>query len=122
MKSRTSILFTLLSVVLVMLFVADIAIGSVSISLTDIFGVLTGSNRDSTIRSIVIDIRLIKALMALLAGAALSLSGLQMQTLFRNPLAGPYILGVSAGASFGWHSFFSVRHCWDCQPRQYYLP
>ena len=82
MKSRTSILFTLLSVVLVMLFVADIAIGSVSISLTDIFGVLTGSNRDSTIRSIVIDIRLIKALMALLAGAALSLSGLQMQTLF----------------------------------------
>lgn len=101
MKSRTSILFTLLSVVLVMLFVADIAIGSVSISLTDIFGVLTGANRDSTIRSIVIDIRLIKALMALLAGAALSLSGLQMQTLFRNPLAGPYILGVSAGASFG---------------------
>lgn len=101
MKSRTSILFTLLSVVLVMLFVADIAIGSVSISLTDIFGVLTGSNRDSTIQSIVIDIRLIKALMALLAGAALSLSGLQMQTLFRNPLAGPYVLGVSSGASLG---------------------
>ena len=101
MKNRTAILFTLLSVVLVVLFVADIAVGSVGISLTDIIGVLTGSTTDSTIRSIVIDIRLIKALMALLAGAALSLSGLQMQTLFRNPLAGPYILGVSAGASFG---------------------
>jgi len=101
MKNRTAILFTLLCVVLVVLFVADIAVGSVGISLTDIIGVLTGSTTDSTIRSIVIDIRLIKALMALLAGAALSLSGLQMQTLFRNPLAGPYILGVSAGASFG---------------------
>ena len=52
-------------------------------------------------RSIVLDIRLIRAVMAILAGAALSVSGLQMQVLFRNPLAGPYVLGVSAGASLG---------------------
>ena len=52
-------------------------------------------------RKIVIDIRLMKAIVAILAGAALSVSGLQMQTLFRNPLAGPYVLGVSSGASLG---------------------
>lgn len=50
---------------------------------------------------IVLNIRLIKAIVALLAGAALSVSGLQMQTLFRNPLAGPYVLGISSGASLG---------------------
>ena len=50
---------------------------------------------------IVVNIRLIKAVVALLAGAALSVSGLQMQTLFRNPLAGPYVLGISTGASLG---------------------
>ena len=48
-----------------------------------------------------LDIRLTKAVVALLAGAALSVSGLQMQTLFRNPLAGPYVLGISSGASLG---------------------
>ncbi|MDE7443826.1 MAG: iron ABC transporter permease, partial [Muribaculaceae bacterium] len=48
-----------------------------------------------------INIRMIKAVVALLAGAALSVSGLQMQTLFRNPLAGPYVLGISSGASLG---------------------
>ena len=101
MRSRTSILFCLLIVATAALFVVDIATGSVSISLGSIFDVLTGSQSDSSIRSIVIDIRLTKAITALLAGVALALSGLQMQTLFRNPLAGPYILGVSSGASFG---------------------
>ncbi len=101
MRSRTTILFTLLSIVALAMFIADIAVGSVNLSLDAIWGVLTGTTTQSTIRSIVIDIRLVKAIMAILAGAALSLSGLQMQTLFRNPLAGPYILGVSSGASFG---------------------
>ncbi|MBE6193545.1 MAG: iron ABC transporter permease [Rikenellaceae bacterium] len=101
MRSRTTILFTLLSIVALAMFIADITVGSVNLSLDSVLGVLTGSTTQSTIRSIVIDIRLVKAIMAILAGAALSLSGLQMQTLFRNPLAGPYILGVSSGASFG---------------------
>jgi iron complex transport system permease protein len=91
----------LLSFVALAMFIVDIAVGSVNLSLDTIWGVLTGTTTQSAIRSIVIDIRLVKAIMAILAGAALSLSGLQMQTLFRNPLAGPYILGVSAGASFG---------------------
>lgn len=101
MRSRTTILFMLLSFVAFAMFIVDIAVGSVNLSLDTIWGVLTGATTQSAIRSIVIDIRLVKAIMAILAGAALSLSGLQMQTLFRNPLAGPYILGVSAGASFG---------------------
>jgi iron complex transport system permease protein len=60
-----------------------------------------GGDCPETTAKIVINIRLIKAVVALLCGAALSVSGLQMQTLFRNPLAGPYILGISSGASLG---------------------
>lgn len=62
---------------------------------------LTGGDVSDTVAAIVIDIRLVKSIVALLAGAALSVSGLQMQTLFRNPLAGPYVLGISSGASLG---------------------
>lgn len=101
MQRRNTILFTLFAVAAGALFVADIALGSVDIPLRDVVAALTGGKADASVRSIVLDIRLVKAIMALLAGVALSVSGLQMQTLFRNPLAGPYVLGVSAGASFG---------------------
>ncbi len=101
MNKRSTILFILLTLMAATLFIADIVVGSVNLSLAQVLGVMTGSTTDETVRSIVIDIRLVKAVMAMLAGIALSISGLQMQTLFRNPLAGPYILGVSAGASFG---------------------
>ena len=100
MKSRSTILFTLLTALSVVLFVVDIAVGSVSIPLSDVISALCGEGTQE-IRSIVIDIRLIRTIVAVLAGIALSISGLQMQVLFRNPLAGPYVLGVSAGASFG---------------------
>ena len=62
---------------------------------------MIGSEVDKTTRLIVFDIRLMKAIVAVVAGVALSVSGLQMQTLFRNPLAGPYVLGISSGASLG---------------------
>lgn len=101
MKSRTTILFALLAVAVVVLFVADLAIGSTSIALDEVWAALTGGECDGATRDIVLKIRLIKAVMAVLAGAALAVSGLQMQTLFRNPLAGPYVLGVSSGASLG---------------------
>lgn len=101
MRGRNTILFSLLTLAVGLLFVADIAVGSVAIPLRDVAAALTGGETDASLRNIIIDIRLIKAIMAVLAGAALSASGLQMQTLFRNPLAGPYVLGVSAGASFG---------------------
>ena len=101
MKSRTTILFTLLATAVAALFVADLAVGSTSIAMSEVWAALTGGNCDEATRDIVLKIRLIKAVMAILAGAALAVSGLQMQTLFRNPLAGPYVLGVSSGASLG---------------------
>ena len=100
MKGRTTILFILLAVLCAVLFVVDIAVGSVAIPLSDVADALLGKGSDE-IRSIVLDIRLVRAIVALLAGAALAISGLEMQVLFRNPLAGPYVLGVSAGASLG---------------------
>ena len=101
MLRRHDILFCLLLLALVLLFVGDIAVGSVNISLQQVWAALTGGEVQESVRAIVVDIRLVKAIVALLAGVALSASGLQMQTLFQNPLAGPYVLGVSAGASFG---------------------
>ena len=101
MKSRSTTLFIALSLLLVILFVLDLLIGSVYIPLRDILGALFGGDVDAATRLIVLDIRLIKAIVAVLAGIALSVSGLQMQTLFRNPLAGPYVLGISSGASLG---------------------
>ena len=100
MKLRTTILFILLAVLCAVLFVVDIAVGSVAIQLSEVVSALCGGG-SAEVRSIVVDIRLVRAIVAVLAGMALSVSGLQMQVLFRNPLAGPYVLGVSAGASFG---------------------
>lgn len=99
--SRNLLIFILLSLVTVALFTADICIGAVDIPLADVWSSVTGNAPDRVTGKIVVDIRLVKALAALLGGAALSVSGLQMQTLFRNPLAGPYVLGISSGASLG---------------------
>lgn len=101
MRSRPVILFTALSVLTVGLFLLDLAVGAVRIPVGDVWATLTGGDCPRTTAKIVLNIRLIKAVVALLAGAALSVSGLQMQTLFRNPLAGPYVLGISSGASLG---------------------
>lgn len=83
------------------LFVADLATGAVDIPFSRVVAALSGGECPETIAKIVINIRLVKAIVALLAGAALAVSGLEMQTLFRNPLAGPYVLGISSGASLG---------------------
>ena len=101
MQRRHNILFIVLAALVIALFVCDLAVGTVSLSLGDVLSALCGGDTDEMSRRIIIDIRLTKAIMALAAGIALSISGLQMQTLFRNPMAGPYVLGVSAGASFG---------------------
>ena len=94
-------LFVILSIVLALLFSLDLAVGSTSIPLPQVWTALTGGDCPPAVARIVVNIRLIKAIVALLAGAAVSVSGLQMQTLFRNPLAGPYVLGISSGASLG---------------------
>ena len=101
MPRRSTTLFIILSLLLVILFFLDLLIGSVHIPLRDILGAIVGADIDPATRLIVLDIRLIKAIVAILTGMALSVSGLQMQTLFRNPLAGPYVLGINSGASLG---------------------
>lgn len=85
---------------MVVLFVADILIGSVALPLGEVVDALFGGG-DEVTRNIVLNFRLPKAVTALLVGASLSAVGLQMQTLFRNPMAGPYVLGVSSGATLG---------------------
>lgn len=101
MKKRTLLCFILLALLLVLLFVASLLLGSVSLQVEEVLGVLFGQEADPQTRILVTHFRLPKAITALIVGAALSASGLQMQTLFRNPLAGPYVLGISSGASLG---------------------
>jgi iron complex transport system permease protein len=87
---------------LLIAFLADLYLGSVRISLGELFRFLAGlSDPQSTAGKILLIFRLPKAIAALLAGAALAIAGLQMQTVFRNPLAGPFVLGINSGASLG---------------------
>lgn len=101
MRSRSAILFAMLAALTLFLFLLDLAVGAVAVPLGDVWAALTGGDCPRATAKIILNIRLINAVVALLAGAALSVSGLQMQTLFRNPLAGPYVLGISSGASLG---------------------
>ena len=94
-------LFSCLIFLTLLLFMVDLSVGSVEIPLSDVWNSLFGGECPGVTRHIVTTIRLNKAIVAVLAGSALSVSGLQMQTLFRNPLAGPYVLGISSGASLG---------------------
>ncbi|WP_425659180.1 FecCD family ABC transporter permease [Tenacibaculum ascidiaceicola] len=94
--------FLLLSVLLIVFLLLNISFGSVSIPLKEIFNSLFGTPvaKDSW-ETIIINYRLPKAITAILVGSGLAISGLLMQTLFRNPLAGPFVLGISSGASLG---------------------
>jgi iron complex transport system permease protein len=90
-----------LAIACVVVAVGDILIGTTKLSLMEVWGVLCGSTADATLETIIFRMRIPKVVVAVAAGMALSASGLQMQTLFRNPLAGPYVLGVNSGASLG---------------------
>lgn len=92
--NRNTVIFILLTAFLVVLFAVDICSGSIWLS-------PFGNSLSALEQQILIDIRLPKALTAIIAGIALSIAGLMMQTLFRNPLAGPYTLGISSGATLG---------------------
>jgi iron complex transport system permease protein len=97
---RIEIIFLILSVLLILIFILELLLGSVSIHPGEVLRALFG-NAGSDAETIVMQFRLPKAITSLAVGVALSVSGLMMQTLFRNPLAGPYVLGVSSGASLG---------------------
>ncbi|MDE6139624.1 MAG: iron ABC transporter permease [Alistipes sp.] len=98
---RTRILFIVLIAAAAALSVGDLLIGTTPIPLADVWAALTGGATSDEYAVIVRDLRLPKVIVAIVAGIALSASGLQMQTLFRNPLAGPYVLGISSGAALG---------------------
>ncbi|ELR70125.1 Vitamin B12 ABC transporter, permease component BtuC [Fulvivirga imtechensis AK7] len=101
-KNYTIKLTLLLPAVILILFLVNISLGSVHIPLDEIFQVLIGGETSKgSWTNIITTFRLPKALTAVLVGAGLAVSGLQMQTLFRNPLAGPFVLGISSGASLG---------------------
>lgn len=91
---------------LAVVFLLQLFIGSVNIPFQDVISILiTGMSHNEAWRNIVLESRLPGAVASILAGAALSVSGLQMQTMFRNPVAGPYVLGISSGASLGVAAF-----------------
>jgi iron complex transport system permease protein len=100
MRLRNYTAWATLILLLLLLFLVNLSIGSVSISISEIFKILTlQAGPEEVHASIVWDFRMTKALTCILAGSALSLGGLQMQTFFRNPLAGPDVLGLTSGAS-----------------------
>ena len=98
---HTALLFIALGIVAVLLLLIDMATGDTYIPVLKVWAVLTGGEYDETTRNILLSIRFIRVVVAGLIGVALSVSGLQMQTVFQNPLADPYLLGVSSGAGLG---------------------
>ena len=101
-KTRNTILFSILLLTLLLTLLLNISFGQVAIPLKEVFKSLLGSHASKdTWEYIIFNFRLPKAITAILVGVGLSISGLLMQTLFRNPLAGPYVLGLSSGSSLG---------------------
>jgi iron complex transport system permease protein len=100
--NRNNTFFILLTFGVFCLFFINISLGSITIPIKNLFQVLIGeSSGKETWDYIILNYRLPKAVTAILVGIGLSISGLLMQTLFRNPLAGPYVLGLSSGSSLG---------------------
>lgn len=98
---RRQLIFTLLGLALILAFVLDLVCGAVAIPYEEFWQVLTSPEADSPYRYIIYGYRLPKALTALLAGSGMAVAGLQMQNLFRNPLADTSILGINSGAGLG---------------------
>ncbi|MEQ9423450.1 MAG: iron ABC transporter permease [Cyclobacteriaceae bacterium] len=94
-------ILAVLIALLLVLSLANLSIGSVNISFIDILKVLGGSELNEATTAIIWSFRIPKVLTAIAVGVGLGISGLQMQTLFRNALAGPFVLGISSGASLG---------------------
>jgi iron complex transport system permease protein len=101
-NTRNTLLFTSLSLLLLLTLLLNLSLGQVLIPFKEVFSSLFGGEASKeTWEYIIMNFRLPKAITAILVGIGLSVSGLLMQTLFRNPLAGPYVLGLSSGSSLG---------------------
>ena len=102
MKYSNTFLMLLIVVTIVVLLFLNLVLGSVSIPLQSVWHIIFSSGEEPvTWQNIIWKSRFPQALTALVAGAGLSISGLQMQTVFRNPLAGPSVLGISSGGEHG---------------------
>lgn len=102
LKTRYTYLFIILSLTLILSLILNISLGQVAIPIKEVFkSLFTSLGTKETWEYIIINYRLPKAVTAILVGIGLSISGLLMQTMFRNPLAGPYVLGLSSGSSLG---------------------
>ena len=91
----------IIAVLILVLLALNLLLGSVKIPFADTLGILFGDRSNEIFSNIILKSRLPQALVAIMAGAGLAVAGLQMQTVFRNPLAGPSVLGISNGASLG---------------------
>ena len=101
-RHKTPLIFLLGATILILMLLLNLGIGSVKIPLNEVYNILTYGECDNIIwQNIIWKSRIPQALTSLLAGAGLAVSGLQMQTIFRNPIAGPSVLGISSGASLG---------------------
>lgn len=98
MKRRYVFAFAILTAFVLLMLVLNTVIGSVKISLADIVGIVSKKKTDVTVENILWQIRLPRALAAAILGGALALSGYLLQTFFHNPIAGPFVLGISSGA------------------------
>lgn len=96
-----TLLFVVLGIALLLLAIGDLLIGTTKVPLADVWAALFGVSDNESYTTIICKMRLPKMLVAIFSGMALAASGLEMQTLFRNPLAGPYVLGINSGASLG---------------------
>lgn len=97
-KTRNIIAFSAMMVLLLVLLVLNLCIGSTSVDLSGVWHALTGGSADPVASSVILQLRLPRALAAVILGGALALSGYLLQTYFHNPIAGPFILGISSGA------------------------
>ena len=101
-RGKYTILVFAITISILVFLLLNLLLGSVAIPFRAVWNILTGGEGDPVAwQNIILKSRLPQALTALVAGAGLSISGLQMQTIFRNPLAGPSVLGISSGASLG---------------------
>ena len=101
-RGKYTILVFAITISILVFLLLNLLLGSVAIPFRSVWNILTGGEGDPVAwQNIILKSRLPQALTALVAGAGLSISGLQMQTIFRNPLAGPSVLGISSGASLG---------------------
>ena len=97
-RQRVTLVFTMLAILLLLLAALNLCIGSLNVPIADLPGILAGNDPGSTNSQVIWSIRLPRLIAAALLGGALALSGFLLQTFFNNPIAGPFILGISSGA------------------------